>query len=250
MSAALSLPTGPALLSGLIFQAQFRCSVSSHGPSSAVRSYVSGPVSLLRLSSWTQFVFLSPLIDPVGLPVSSQGPSSAVLSYLSCPVSLLRLMDPVPLPVSSHGSSSFARLFSRTQFLCPSLLMDPVPLPVSSHGSSSFARLFSWTQFLCPSVLMDPVPLPVSTQGPSSSVRSYLSGPVSSLRLFSRTQFRCSASSYGPISAVPSYISDPVSLLRLFSRTQFSAPCICPSYSIRSHRIQYSFSSLYELATH
>ena len=215
MSAALSLPTGPALLSGLIFQAQFRCSVSSHGPSSAVRSYVSGPVSLLRLSSWTQFVFLSPLIDPVGLPVSSQGPSSAVLSYLSCPVSLLRLMDPVPLPVSSHGSSSFARLFSWTQLLCPSLFMDPVPLPVSTHGPSSFARLFSWIQFVCPSLLMDPVPLPVCTHGPSSFAR-----------LYPRTQLFCPVLSFRPSFIAPSLLTDPVSLLRLFLRTHLRCPIV------------------------
>lgn len=159
------------------------------------------------------------------------------------------------------GPLSLPRLFPQTQpccpvltfrpgFIAPSLLMDPVTLSFSSHGPSSFARLFPRIQLCClvlsfrpifvaPSLLTDPIPLPVSSHEPNSVAC-----------LFSRTQFRCSDSSYGPSSAVPSYILDPVPLLHLVSRTQFSAPCICPSYSIRFRRTQYSFSSLYELVSH
>jgi hypothetical protein len=104
--------------------------VSSHGSSSSVRPCLSGPVSLLRLFSWTHFRCLSLLTDPVSL----------------------------------------LRLFSWTQFLCPSLPTDPALLSglifqaqfhcsVSSHGPNSVACLFSWTQFLCPSLLTDPVSL-------------------------------------------------------------------------------------------
>jgi len=198
------------------------------------------------LSFMPSFVVPSLLMDPVPLPVSSHGPIFVPPSLPTEPALLSGLVFQAQFhcSVSSHGPGSFARLFSRTQFrcrlfsrthfCCPSLLTDPFSLPVSSHGPI----------FVAPSLPTDPALLsglvfqaqfhcPVSSHGPSSFAR-----------LFSRAQFRCSVFSYGPSSAVPSHISDPVPFLRLFSRTQFSAPCICPSYSTRSHRTQYGFSSL------
>jgi len=67
-------------------------------------------------------------------------------------------MDPVPLPVSSHGSSSavwsylsgrfsLLRLFSWTQFRCPSLLTDPF----------SLLCLFLRTQLRCPVLYFRPI---------------------------------------------------------------------------------------------
>ena len=99
------------------------------------------------------------------------------------------------------------RLFPRTQLCCPVLPFMPGP-----------------------SLLMDPGPLPVSSHGSSSSVRPCLSGPVSLLRLFSWTHFRCLSLLTDPVSLLrlfswtqflcPSLLTDPVSLLRLFLRTQ------------------------------
>ena len=113
-------------------------------------------------------------------------------------------MDIFPLPCLFPRAQLCYRVLSfRPSFVAPSLLMDLVPLPDSSHGPSSVA-VSSYgpssvavsshgSSFVAPSLPTDPAP------------RSRLLFQTHfRCRLFSRTQCRCSVSSYGPSSTVPS----------------------------------------------